>query len=334
MHIPDNYVSPSTCATLTAAMLPVWYISVGKVKAQLKKHPEKIPSIGIAAALVFLVMMFNLPVPGGTTAHAVGATLVSLLFGPYIACISVSLALLVQAVAFGDGGIIAFGVNAFNMAFIMPFVGYFIYHLFSKKKYDRFGAALGSYLGIVVASLAVAVELGLQPILFQSVNGVPKYFPYGLNVTIPAILSVHILVIGFVELLLTVSIYTYVKRISKNDIYIYSESTTNIKLANHLQKFWISVLSVGAILTPLGLLAKGDAWGEWSNETLQKMLSSQGISNILPEGMAKGFHFEAPFPDYTISNMGSFSGYILIALTVVIVALILLKVSHYEINKR
>lgn len=333
MHIPENYVSPSTCATLTAAMLPIWYISLNKIKIQLKERPEKIPTIGIAAALVFLIMMFNLPVPGGTTAHAVGATVVAILFGPYIACISTSLALLIQAIAFSDGGIISFGVNAFNMAFIMPFLGYAIYKFLAQKNHDRLGAAIGSYCGIVVASLAVAVELGIQPLLFRSSNGAPKYFPYGLNITIPAMLSVHIIVIGFVELLLTVAVYSYVKRISQNDIYLYSESVTSVKTANHLQKFWIIILSFMALLTPLGLLAKGDAWGEWSETTLKGMLKAQGISKLVPEGMANGFRFKAPFPDYTVKNMGSFSGYILIAATIVAVVLILFKVKRNEITK-
>lgn len=333
MHIPENYVSPTTCATLTAAMLPIWYISLNKVKAQLKDKPEKIPSIGIAAALVFLIMMFNLPVPGGTTAHAVGAVLVAILFGPYISCISVSLALLIQAVAFGDGGILAFGVNAFNMAFIMPFVGFTIYNLFAKKNHDRLGAAVGSYLGIALASLSVAIELGIQPMFFRSASGAPKYFPYGLNVTIPAMLSVHLLVIGFVELFLTVGIYTYVKKISQNDIYYYSKPTTSLKALHGLKRFWIAALSFLALLTPLGLLVKGDAWGEWSNATLLKMLQAEGVSKILPTGMANGFKFNAPFPDYTIKNTGNISGYILIAATVVAVVLILFKVNQNETNK-
>ena len=30
MHIPENYLSPSTCAVMTAAMLPVWGYSIHK----------------------------------------------------------------------------------------------------------------------------------------------------------------------------------------------------------------------------------------------------------------------------------------------------------------
>lgn len=70
-------------------------------------------------------MMFNLPIPDGTTAHAVGRTLIALLLGPYAACIAISVALFIQAIIFGDGGILSFGANCFNIAFILPFTGFF-----------------------------------------------------------------------------------------------------------------------------------------------------------------------------------------------------------------
>ena len=65
MHIPDNYLSPATCGTLVTAMVPVWTVAVLKVKVQLKTHRETLPMLGIAASLAFLIMMFNLPIPGG-----------------------------------------------------------------------------------------------------------------------------------------------------------------------------------------------------------------------------------------------------------------------------
>ena len=123
MHIPDNYLSPSTCAVMAVAVTPVLIHSVKKVKKDMPK--EKIPLLGIGAAFSFLLMMFNIPLPGGTTGHAVGGTLVALLLGPEAACISVTIALFIQALLFGDGGILSFGANAFNMAFILPFVGYY-----------------------------------------------------------------------------------------------------------------------------------------------------------------------------------------------------------------
>ena len=119
MHIPENYLSPSTCGVLGAVMVPIWLLSIRKVKETVPR--EKLPLLGVAAAFSFLAMMFNVPLPGGTTGHAVGGTLIAILLGPYAACLSVSVALLIQALFFGDGGILAFGANSFNMAFALPF---------------------------------------------------------------------------------------------------------------------------------------------------------------------------------------------------------------------
>ena len=88
MHIPENYLSPETCAVMAAAMVPVWYKAVKKVKETVPK--EKMPLLGIFAAFSFLSMMFNIPLPGGTTGHAVGGTLIALLLGPEAACRSPS----------------------------------------------------------------------------------------------------------------------------------------------------------------------------------------------------------------------------------------------------
>ena len=101
MHIPDNYLSPQTCAVMAAAMVPVWTVSIKKVKAEIPK--VKLPMLGVGAAFSFLGMMFNIPIPGGTTGHAVGGTLIASLMGPYAACIAVTVALLIQALIFGDG---------------------------------------------------------------------------------------------------------------------------------------------------------------------------------------------------------------------------------------
>ena len=136
MHIPDNYLGPATCAVMAIAVAPAWIVSAKKVAKDLPK--EKIPLLGIGAAFSFLIMMLNVPVPGGTTAHAVGGPLLAVL-GPYAACLSISTALLIQALVFGDGGILSFGANSFNMAFVIPFLGYFVYKFAKDRVKSRRG---------------------------------------------------------------------------------------------------------------------------------------------------------------------------------------------------
>lgn len=42
MHIPENYLSPSTCGVLGAVMVPIWLLSIRKVKETVPR--EKLPS--------------------------------------------------------------------------------------------------------------------------------------------------------------------------------------------------------------------------------------------------------------------------------------------------
>src|ERR1700712_3772396 len=131
MHIPDGYLSPQTCAVFTAGMVPVWATAGRRVRRVVKSR--YVPLLAMGAAYCFLVMMFNVPIPDGTTGHAVGAVLVAVLLGPEAAVVAVSIALLIQALFFGDGGVLAYGANAFNMAFVMPVVGYAVYRWMTRR---------------------------------------------------------------------------------------------------------------------------------------------------------------------------------------------------------
>lgn len=219
MHIPDGYLSPSTCATLGLAMIPVWYRASNKLKQTM--DVSRIPLLAMGAVFSFLIMMFNVPIPDGTTAHAIGATLLAIVLGPWAAVIAMSVALVIQAVVFGDGGILAIGANTFNMAFIAPFVGYYIYRIIHNNapqgsKRQIFAGAIAAYISINIAALAAAVEFGIQPILFTAADGTPLYCPYGLSVAIPAMMLTHLSVAGFVEGLVTAAALKFMTSQSSN----------------------------------------------------------------------------------------------------------------------
>lgn len=222
MHIPDGYLGPKTCGFFYVVMLPIWAVASKIVKKTLKI--KQVPVLAIGAAFSFLVMMFNVPIPGGTTGHAVGGTLLAILLGPWAATIAISIALIIQALMFGDGGITSFGANCFNMAFVLPFVGYYIYKAISyntQKISNRrvFAGFIGSYIGINVAAFFAGIELGLQPLLEHTVNGQPLYCPYSLNVAVPAMLGGHLLIFGWVEAVITALVIKYLQKKSPEMIY-------------------------------------------------------------------------------------------------------------------
>ncbi len=205
MHIPDGYLSPIISVGLGAATVPGWAVATNRVQKVLSDRT--IPLLAIFSAMSFTVMMFNVPVPGGTTAHGVGGTLIAIVLGPWAAAIAISVALIIQALFFGDGGILAIFANCLNMAFILPFVGYATYRvvaggspMLSTRRV--WAAGIGAYMGITASALAVGIELGIQPILFSE-NGHALYSPYGLAAAIPAMLIAHAFGASIVEALIT-----------------------------------------------------------------------------------------------------------------------------------
>jgi cobalt ECF transporter T component CbiQ/cobalamin biosynthesis protein CbiM len=205
MHIPDGYLSPIVSIGLGAATVPGWAIATRRVQKVLSDRT--IPLLAIFSAMSFTVMMFNIPVPGGTTAHGVGGTLIAIVLGPWAAAIAVSVALIIQALFFGDGGVLAIFANCLNMAFILPFVGYLVYRVIAGRSSVLstrrvWAAGIGAYAGITASALAVGVQLGVQPIFFTQ-NGHALYSPYGLSEAIPAMLAAHMLGASIVEALIT-----------------------------------------------------------------------------------------------------------------------------------
>ena len=319
MHIPDNYLSPSTCLVMGAVMIPVWARSIKVVKKEMTK--KKMPLMGIGASISFLTMMFNIPLPGGTTGHAVGGVLLAILLGPEAACISLSVALLIQALLFGDGGILAYGANCFNMAFISPFIGYYIYKFIKEKTKTEegktFSAIIASYIGINSAALFAAIEFGIQPLLFKDSLGSPLYCPYPLDISIPAMLIPHLLVAGVAEAILTVGVLKFVEKVSPSTLY--QDSSTKSKPI-------FALLVALIVLSPIGLLATGNAWGEWGAGEISSVISGGKPLGFVPKGMQEGFSFKSLIPDYYIKGLPDAFGYILSAIAGVAIILIAFRI--------
>ncbi|MGA3042801.1 MAG: cobalt transporter CbiM [Bryobacteraceae bacterium] len=276
MHIPDGYLSPSTCASMAAAAAPFWYIALRRVKSAL--HARLIPLISLFAAFSFVVMMFNLPLPGGTTGHAVGMGVASIVLGPWASILAISIALTIQAVFFGDGGITALGANCFNMAIAGSLVGYATYRLVAWRaalgSARRVAAAgLAGYAAINVAALCAAIEFGIQPLLFHDASGAPLYAPYPLRIAVPAMMLGHLTLAGLAELVISSGMVAYLQRTDPGllrqtapDAGPFRDAIQPVRHALRLptaRKLWLALAAL-LILTPLGILAVGSAWGEWS----------------------------------------------------------------------
>lgn len=342
MHIPDGYLSPQTCAVGFVVAVPMLGVAAVRVKNRVKTR--NVPTLAVLAAVCFLIMMFNVPIPDGTTAHAVGGALVAILLGPWAAVIAVSVALAFQALLFGDGGVLSYGVNVVNMAVILPFVAYGLYKLISgnaplTSPRRVVAAFVGGYVGINAAALACGIELGIQPDLFHDAAGAPLYSPYHLAQTIPAMLLAHLAVAGIAEGILSAAVVAYLQRanlplLKVNHPGVPVDVDTAAAEQDRRRKLRPGVvtliaLGIMVVLTPLGLLAPGGAFGEDAPDDLATNL---GLSAV-PAGMARYADFwqNALFPDYLSDSpwtyiVSAIVGIAVVGLVVYLIGLLVVKV--------
>jgi cobalt/nickel transport system permease protein len=196
MHIPDGFLDLPIIAVTFGIAIVFWIISSIKLKGSLTE--KQVPLLAIMTAGVFAAQMVNFPIIGGTSGHLVGATLLSILFGPYAAIVSITIILLIQGFVFGDGGITALGANVLNMGIVAVFSGYLVFKAISKlhrgKGVALVGAFVGSWVSVVLGAFVCGIEIGLSSI-----------FPYGIDVTVPAMVFWHVF-IGLGEAIITVVI--------------------------------------------------------------------------------------------------------------------------------
>lgn len=330
MHIPDGYLSPSTCAVMYAGSVAAWYAALKRLKRVLLAR--LIPLISVFAAFSFVVMMFNLPLPGGTTGHALGVTIAAIVLGPPGAILALSIAIAIQALFFGDGGISTLGANCFNMAIVGSLVAYGSYRLIAARSAISstrrvMAAGIAGYLAVNAAALLAAVEFGVQPILFHDTGGTPLYAPYRLGVAIPAMMIGHLTFAGMAEAIISAGLVAYLQVADSGLLRATSGLASSTPLrampprpaANSLRRLWLAI-AVLMLLTPLGIIAAGTAWGEWSPDQIAQASSNAPSAATSIAGPPSGLErlsklWTAPFPAYAPRFVRSRSfGYLLSAM--------------------
>jgi cobalt/nickel transport system permease protein len=289
-------------------MVPFWVVAGRRVRKVVRSR--YVPYVALGASFSFVVMMFNIPVPDGTSAHAVAGTLVAILLGPWAAVIAVSVALVIQAFFFGDGGVLALGANSFNMALVLPFVGYGVYRALTRNMTltnprRALAAGLASYAGLNAAAMCTAVEFGIQPDLFKAADGTPLYAPFHLAQTVPAMALAHLTVAGFAELALTMGVIAYLQRanvpvlrINHPGVQLDGELTARRPLGWRWALIGMGAL---ALATPLGLLAPNGAFGEDAPKDLD--LGKYNLRAV-PTGLARW----SSFWDHAVLRRYAFEG--------------------------
>lgn len=208
MHIPDGLLSPQTFIPAFAIAAPAWWWASRRARRQL--DDALLPRLAVFTAFAFLLSTLMLPLPGGTSGHALGVALLTLCFGVPLAFLAYTLVLVLQALTLGAGGLTALPVNALCMGLVGALVVASVYRGLGGL-HAATAVVLATWLSVMLSATLVALVLGVQPLIARDADGTPLFFPFGPAVTLPAILLPHA-VLATAEAALTLLVWRHARR--------------------------------------------------------------------------------------------------------------------------
>ena len=204
MHIPDGVIDIWMLITFWGVIIIAWGLAILKSRRSLNEDESKLPLLAIMTAMVFALQMLNFPIIGGTSGHLLGFVLIAVMLSPAQALLSISTVVAIQALIFGDGGLVVMSANIFNMG-IVAMVGYFIYYAVRKLKDDATGLYIatfvGAYCSVIIAAFVAGIELGIASPLGT----------LGIEVPIIAMLFWHVF-IAIGEAAITLAVIMYLQK--------------------------------------------------------------------------------------------------------------------------
>jgi cobalt/nickel transport system permease protein len=202
MHMADALLSPAVGGTMLAVTTGVAAYSIKKIQHDLDE--KKIPLMGVVGAFVFAAQMINFAIPGtGSSGHIGGGMLLAILLGPYAGFLTMASILLIQALFFGDGGLLAFGSNVFNLGFYTCFITYPLIYKWIMRK----GITSKRIFWGTITSVLIGLQLGSLSVVLETLLSGKTELPFG---TFLLMMQPIHLAIGLVEGFVTAAVITFV----------------------------------------------------------------------------------------------------------------------------
>ncbi|MDD2365929.1 MAG: energy-coupling factor ABC transporter permease [Desulfuromonadaceae bacterium] len=202
MHMADALLSPAIGGTMWAASAATIAFCSKKVRNELDN--SKIPLMGVLGAFIFAAQMINFTIPvTGSSGHLGGGLILSILLGPYAAFLTIASVLVVQALFFADGGLLALGCNIFNLGFFPAFIAY---PLIYKKIIGEKPTASKISVAAIIAAVA-GLQLGAFAVVLETTLSGISSLPFS---TFVAMMQPIHLAIGVVEGFVTASVVSFV----------------------------------------------------------------------------------------------------------------------------
>lgn len=203
MHMADALLSPAVGATMWAGSLAAIGYSSRKLKNNIDNRT--IPLMGVMGAFIFAAQMINFTIPGtGSSGHLGGGMILAALLGPFAGFIVMASVLMVQALFFADGGLLALGCNIWNLGVYPCFIAYpLIFKPLAGNMTNTKRISLASILGVLIA-----LQLGAFSVVLETLFSGKSELPFSTFVLFMQ--PIH-LAIGIVEGVVTAGIITYIK---------------------------------------------------------------------------------------------------------------------------
>lgn len=165
MHLPDGVLPNATCAV--SAVISGATVAYATVRVRRDLGDKAAPLLGVLAACVFAIQMLNFPISLGVSGHPLGGMLAAAIVGPWGGIVVMTVVLVVQALVFQDGGLIALGANVLNVGVVGCLVGYAMFDQIRQFVRGRAGlvagAAVGAWCSIFSGAVVCALELATRP---------------------------------------------------------------------------------------------------------------------------------------------------------------------------
>ena len=317
MHMADALLAPAVAATMYVASGAAAGISVHQLKKD--DEPQKLPTMAVAAALVFAGQMINYTIPGtGSSGHMCGGMLLSALLGPYAGFLSMIVILTIQCLFFADGGLMALGANIWNMAFYGCFVGYFLIWrpiMRSRLFGDGRSAQRARIIAASVLGCVLTLQLGAFSVVLETTLSGITELPGGAFVALMQ--PIH-LAIGLVEGLITSAVLLVVYE-SRPELLQCAEPVDSTESKRSL-KAVVAILAVVALVVGggLSLLASSNPDGlEWAlfgnaeegySENMGLDEDDYGVSGSAADTAAAIQESTSFLPDYAFADSDSAAG--------------------------
>jgi cobalt/nickel transport system permease protein len=166
MHIPDGFLTTPVWGGLAAVSAPALAVVARKARRGLEE--SRVPLMGVMGAFVFAAQMINFPVGVGASGHLLGGALLTITLGPAAASIVLTAVLIIQALVFQDGGLLALGANVFNMAIAGVLASWLPWKGLSGTSWRNGGIWLSGFCSVLTTAFLCLGELALSGVRIGS----------------------------------------------------------------------------------------------------------------------------------------------------------------------